>query len=374
MKQINIAFCNRPSYNNPIGGDAIQMLKTKEWLENLYGLQISIITNPHELTENFDIIHVFNFATYEITNGFMEKAHNLGIPIVSSCIYWDYSYAIPPLHYLLLGYPTHISFKTVCFYRFLYQNITSFLKKPIGVSHEFRNYVRKFINYSDYILPNSIEEGKLLLQFAGLKKEDKIRVIYNGTEFQNNEILSHNDFFSKYNIPENYVLQVGRIEYIKNQLNLLYALKDQPQIPIVFIGQTSDKKYANKLHNLAKQRGNVYFFNKIPHHEISSFYHYAAIHVLLSLRESPGLVSLEAASEGCPIVISSKEFLPKDTYFPNASYSVNPLKITEIKEILLKAYQEKKSTIIDNSKFSWSNVAKQTYQVYEEILKTKKEE
>lgn len=44
--QINVAFCNRPSYDNPLGGDAIQMLKTKEWLEILYGIHISIITHP----------------------------------------------------------------------------------------------------------------------------------------------------------------------------------------------------------------------------------------------------------------------------------------------------------------------------------------
>ena len=84
--QINVAFCNRPSYDNPLGGDAIQMLKTKEWLEILYGIHISIITHPNELTVNFNIVHVFNFATYEITNGFVEKAHQLGIPIISSCI------------------------------------------------------------------------------------------------------------------------------------------------------------------------------------------------------------------------------------------------------------------------------------------------
>lgn len=80
--QINVAFCNRPSYDNPLGGDAIQMLKTKEWLEILYGIHISIITHPNELTVNFPFVHVFNFATYEITNGFVEKAHQLGIPII----------------------------------------------------------------------------------------------------------------------------------------------------------------------------------------------------------------------------------------------------------------------------------------------------
>ena len=35
MMQINVAFCNRPLYDNPLGGDAIQMLETKKWLESL---------------------------------------------------------------------------------------------------------------------------------------------------------------------------------------------------------------------------------------------------------------------------------------------------------------------------------------------------
>lgn len=368
MAKINIAFCNRPSYDNPLGGDAIQMIKTKEWLEKLYDCQITVVTYPEQITDRFDIVHIFNFATYLITNGFMEKACRLGIPIVSSCIYWDYSYSIPPLHYLLLGYPSHIPSATVSFYRFLYRYVTAFLKKPIGVSHEFRNYVRKFINYSHYILPNSVEEGRLLLKFAGVNDEDKIRVVYNGTEFQEDGILSRDEFFSKYGIPENYILQIGRIEYVKNQLNLLYALLDYPDIPIVFIGQVSDEKYNKKLRKIARKRGNVFFFNKVSHYEISSFYYYAALHVLLSLRESPGLVSLEAASMGCPIVISSDGFLPKDSYFPDAPYVVNPLDVSAIQRTVLKAYKEKLITEIDKLKFSWSEIARQTYKVYEELI------
>lgn len=298
----------------------------------------------------------------------MERAYHLGIPVVSSCIYWDYSYSIPPLHYLLLGYPSHISPVTVFFYRFLYRNVTSFLKKPIGVSREFRNYVRKFIDYSHYILPNSVEEGRLLLKFAGVHDENKIRVVYNGTDFQEDGILSRDEFFSKYHIPENYVLQIGRIEYVKNQLNLLYALFDYPDIPIVFIGQVSDEKYNRRLRGMALKRGNVFFFNKVPHYEITSFYHYAALHALLSLRESPGLVSLEAASVGCPIVISSGEFLPKESYFPDTPYAVNPLDVSAIQCAVLKAYSERKITPIDKLKFSWSEIAGQTYRVYEELL------
>lgn len=367
MMQINIAFCNRPSYDNPLGGDAIQMLKTKEWLESLYGFHISLITDPKELTDDFDIVHIFNFATYEITDRFMEKAHQLGIPIVSSCIYWDYSYSIPPLHYFL-SYPSHIRKSCVLFYRFLYRSITALLRRPKTVSWEFRKYVRKFIDYSSFVLPNSLEEGILLYDFARMKNMDKLRVVYNGVELKENQILSPEIFFSKYKLPRNYILQVGRIEYLKNQLNLIYALRNHSEIPIVFIGQISNVKYGQKLHAIARERGNVIFLDKVPHDEIASFYHYANLHVLLSLRESPGLVSMEAAAQGCPIVISTSDYLPKETYFPKAPYVVDPLDISAIEQTLLQAYQERKVFDLNINDFSWSNVAVQTCKVYEEVM------
>ncbi len=118
MMQINVAFCNRPLYDNPLGGDAIQMLKQKSGWRSLYGFHISVITDPKELTDDFDIVHIFNFSTYEITNRFMEKSSSIG-----------YSYRI--IMYLLglflfyssitlffFGYPSHIRKSCVLFYRF----------------------------------------------------------------------------------------------------------------------------------------------------------------------------------------------------------------------------------------------------------------
>ena len=85
------------------------------------------------------------------------------------------------------------------------------------------------------------------LDFAGIKKADKIRVVYNGVELKDTQILPPELFFSKYKLPKDYILQVGRIEYLKNQLNLLYALREHINIPIVFIGQISDAKYGKKI-------------------------------------------------------------------------------------------------------------------------------
>ena len=138
-----------------------------------------------------------------------------------------------------------------------------------------------------------------------------------------------------------------RIEYVKNQINLVYSLFSHNEIPIVFVGHPVEKGYFDKLKEISSIRGNVYFIDNIPQNEINLFYKYADIHVLLSLRESPGLVSLETALEKCPIVVTTKQFSPVDTYFANCPYVVNPLDISSVEKIVLQAYKERKITEID---------------------------
>lgn len=368
METIKIAFCNRPSYDKPLGGDAIQMLQTKKHLEESYNLKIDIVTDANDITSDYALVHVFNFLTYKVTAKFIKRAKQLNIPVVSSCIYWDYSYASACILYKILGYPSYLNYRHLRFIRSLLHAISFVSPKPTGISRIFRTHVCKFIKDSAIIAPNSKEEGDLLLKFAGITDNSKIRVIYNGVSIKNNNIIPEKTFFSMYQIPRNYILQVGRIEGLKNQLNLVYALKDNPEIPIVFIGEEFDKKYVNRLRSLSEARGNVFFLGKIPHEDIASFYRYAALHVLLSLRESPGLVSLEACSLQCPIVLSTSQFLPLKTYFEGAPYVADPLNIQNIKDTVLKAYRERSVYSIDLSRFSWDNVANQTFQVYKELL------
>lgn len=372
QEKIKIAFCNRPSYDNPLGGDAVQMLQTKKYLEENYNVDVEIVTNPDMIISAYSIVHVFNFLTYRITAPFIERAQSLGIPVVSSCIYWDYSYAGTFIFFeLLRHYPGHIAERQVQVLRKLLQCIGQVSLKPTGMSFMFRRYVRKFIQASTVIAPNSLEERDLLLSFAEMGDErvkEKFQVVYNGVQLDKKSIMNEDDFFRKYKLPHGYILQVGRIEYLKNQLNLLYALKDNPEIPIVFVGQIFSQSYFNTLKKLSRERGNVFFIEKVEYSDIASFYKYASLHVLLSLRESPGLVNLEAASLSCPIVVSDERFIPLNTYFKEVPYVVNPLDVSQIKSTLLKAYVERKTTPIDLEEFSWRNVAKQNYQIYKKIL------
>lgn len=372
---MKIAFCIRPEYET--GGDGIQVLKTREYLIKIHPeLKIDILTDSRELNKNYDLVHIFNYATTEITRSFFERAINLGLKIVSSPIYWDYSYSIMPLYMFLWCNKSFISERFVKIHK-LFNPLISLLPKAFikssysNVSHKFKQDIRYFISNSQLILPNSLREGELCCKFANIDlNKTTILEIYNGIDDQSNiKILPEEEFFSKYQIPKNYILQVGRVEYLKNQMNLISALADHPDIPIIILGNENENRpYVRRIHNLAKKRGNVYFIRGVNHDDVYSFYYYAKVHVLLSMRESPGLVSLEALSQGCPIIISDRRFLPIETYFHENYLSVNPFDKKAIKTAILESLK-KGHQKIDLSKYSWENVADMTFQAYKQILK-----
>lgn len=370
-----IAYCIRKGYES--GGDGVQVIKTKAYIESAYDVTIDIITDPETLSKDYDLVHIFNYVTYESTRLFFKRAIELGLKIVSSPIYWDYSYSIQPVE-INITHKYRFNFLTESYAK-MSRAINLFLGKiPMHkcqytyyhLSNTFKKDLMNYIDHSQLILPNSIAEGELCCTFANRKKAvNKIREIYNGVDIKGVSILPEKVFFEKYKLPHNYVLQVGRVEFTKNQLNLISALMDRPEIPIVILGNMKvDLPYVEKLKELAHKRGNIFFITNVPHEEVYSFYHYAATHVLLSLRESPGLVSLEALSQGCPIVVSDKRFLPVSTYFTEQYESVNPFDKSAIKNAVLKSINKTRYQV-DLSGFSWEIVAKQTFMAYCEILK-----
>lgn len=370
---MKIAYCIRTKYEN--GGDGVQLIKTKEYIERLFrNCIIDIITSPNQLNNTYDIVHIFNYATVDITRDFFTRALELNLRIVSSPIYWDYSYSIMPLYMYFWCNKKFISEPFVRFHR-LFNPILSRLPKKIvhdaftNVSKRFSKDIHFFIENSKLILPNSQREGELCCEFGNvLDQVSKIREVYNGVDVSHITIMPEEEFYLKYNIPRNYILQVGRVEYLKNQMNLITSLNDNPEIPIVILGNArEDRPYTKQVKKIAKKRGNVYFISGVPHCDVYSFYKYARVHVLLSMRESPGLVSLEALSQGCPVVISDERFLPVNTYFKENFRSVNPYSYNDIKKAILDLYSQDHKQV-DMSEFEWDNVARQTYRAYEELM------
>jgi glycosyltransferase involved in cell wall biosynthesis len=352
-----------------LGGDSVQVMKTKEYLEKKYNVKCDIITNPFDIDSRYDIVHVFNYSQYKDTQLFFSETKKHNIPIVSSSIYWDYQYASIGIIYKWLNYKLTLNERNAKICILLTRFLASIISKPVGISSKLRKKIKHFIEESDIVSPNSIEEGMLACRYAGVNYNEiksKIGVVVNATDEQQTYPLV--DICKKYNLPNNFVLQVGRVEFVKNQMNLLLALKDNPEIPVVIVGRHVDEKYSKRLKAIVEGRGNVFFIESVPHEEIYSFYHHAKVHVLMSLRESPGLVSLEALQSGCRIVISDERFLPLHTYFDDITSYCSPLDINQIRTCVLDEYNERTPKYQLKSNFTWDKAAEQTYDIYSKLF------
>ncbi|NIS74275.1 MAG: glycosyltransferase [Deltaproteobacteria bacterium] len=372
---MRVAFCIRKDYLTLRGGDTFQLLKTKEHLEKGYHLSIAVITDPEEIKKGaFDICHIFNLQTEEATSRFMEACKQEKIRVALSPIFWDLSYAIS--YELLLKYKIYgISEKKVKIAKAFLEKNNPFFPQRRFFTTAFKRYVAEMLAAADCLLPNSSEELAILAAFANLEPASlmrKSRVVVNSAS-DSPDGAGEQDVDTVADLPDRYVLQVARVSPEKNQYSLIKALMRDTDIPIVLVGDTADSpRYYQETRKIAERRENVLFAGMIDNERLGYYYRKASLHVLPSLRESPGLVSLEALVNGCKIVVSSEPFCPFKTYFAGIATSVNPLDINSIRAGVLgelgkeRNMEEIKEQV--KEKFSWKNAARETYGAYEKAV------
>ena len=104
-------------------------------------------------------------------------------------------------------------------------------------------------------------------------------------------------------IKQPFVLQAGRIEPAKNQAMLCWALR-KTNLPVVLVGSKQHwPSYAELCKNILGDRLTI--IDHLPQRLLASAYAAARVHVLPSWMETCGLVTLEAALSGTPVVGST---------------------------------------------------------------------
>jgi glycosyltransferase involved in cell wall biosynthesis len=111
----------------------------------------------------------------------------------------------------------------------------------------------------------------------------------------------------------NYIVQVGRIDPVKNFETPIKCLKYLPNnIKLLIIGEEQNTDYRIKLENLAENLGvkeRVIFFGKVAGTDKYYIMKHAIAMVHMALSEGFGLVVLEAMSQGCVCVVSKNTAL-----------------------------------------------------------------
>jgi glycosyltransferase involved in cell wall biosynthesis len=342
---MKITFACYESLSMIHGGPRVQVLQTKQELEKL-GVEVSLL-NPweHFGKGSSDLVHLFasHLATFHLASTF----HSFDIPYVTSSIFFT-RHQPPVIRATLM--------------------VNALLKKfRAGIWTNYE-YSRQVCEWSKAVLPNTTEEGRLVIEGLGIPRR-KVTVVPNGVE-PRFEFGDATLFKKKYGL-ENFILNVGHIgPQRKNMLNLIRALK-QIDHPSVIIGKITDSAYSRQCLEEAQEAKQIHIIPGLDNTSemLASAYAASSLFALPSQFETPGIAALEAALAGARIVITP--YGGTKDYFADLATYVEPTSVESIRDGIIASLNAPVNPAIKQrmkDEFLWSRVAEKTLAVYRTVL------
>ena len=340
------------------GGDTVQIEETANGLRNInVHVDIKLSNEKNICYCNYDLLHFFNVIR---PNDIIGHINNNDIPFLISTIFVDYTEYDRNFRKGTLGFLSKFLSSDLIEY---FKVIGRYVKNGERIGHYsyfflgHRKSVKKVLKEAAYLLPNSESEYKRLLNTYGIKKEyAKIPNAININNFQN----IHGN--------RNGIICVGRIEGLKNQLNLIRAV-NLTDLKLVIIGNPSPNSidYYNQCKKEAGK--NINFISHLTQEELNKYYNTAKVHILPSWFETTGLSSLEAGYLGCNLVVTDKGDVRE--YFGNYVTYCEPQDIKSIKDAIIYAYEKENNGdfteyVLQN--YTWVMTAQKTKEAYLKVL------
>ncbi len=187
----------------------------------------------------------------------------------------------------------------------------------------------------------------------------------------------------KYNLPSKFVLYVGDVDWNKNVLGLVRAVK-MTNLPLVIVGKQAVSQDFNRAHiemkplvELLEKYGRdpqVIRLGFVPEEDLVGVYNLATLYCQPSFYEGFGLPVLEAMASGCPVVCSKRASLVE--IGGDAVEWVNPDDTKQMAEVIrgVAESEEKKKELIKKGlvwvkQFNWIKTARQVIDIYKMSLK-----
>ena len=356
---MKVALISRSTLFSVPGGDTVQIQETAAALKKIEVDVTVYLANEMIDYDQFDLLHFFNVIRPNLILAHAEKSK---LPFVISTIFVDYEEVTKKLggrvSKLLLNAfgPDGLEYiKTIA------RRIVNG-EKFIDSKYIFRGHkksVEVALGKAKILLPNSHNE------FIRLKKRysftTKYKVIPNAVNSVFLEQIKSKE-------KEKLVVCVGRIEPIKNQLNLIRALKNS-DVKLDLVGKPAPnhKKYYQQC--LSEATENINFLGQIDRNGVIEKLLNAKVHVLPSWFETTGLSSLEAGALGCNVVISNKGDTKE--YFESYAFYCEPGDVESIKSTINQALESEVQFELRNKieqKYTWTRTALLTKEVYAEVL------
>ncbi len=354
---MKVLFTARYSLFSQPGGDTQQVVQTAEALREL-GHSVSIILHGEPMDfDAFDIVHFFNLGR---PADMVDALHLLKKPLVVSSIWVDYREydkqrsGLAGIVLKVLGANGLEYFKTIA------RGLNGSDKWP-GLLYLTRGHgssLRILTARSAAIITSSASEKKRVCSYFGLA--ETVHHIPLGLPAA---------FLHDFEPAERSgALCVGRIEGLKNQLNLIKAANGANwELKIIGKPAANQPEYFKHCQQAAGK--NVHFVGWLDTENLLEAYRSAKVLVLPSYFETFGLVALEALSQGCNVVIAERPDM--NSIFNDRVLRCNPNNPADIKEKIEAALQLPPAdfTSADKQKYAWREAALQIESIYKNVSK-----
>ncbi|MEA2042531.1 MAG: glycosyltransferase family 1 protein [Bacteroidota bacterium] len=159
---------------------------------------------------------------------------------------------------------------------------------------------------ADKVIAISEQTKSDIINFLNID-ESKISVVYQGCNpifHQDPGNKQKIEVAGKYNLPQEYMLNIGTVEKRKNTLAVVKALKENKiDIPFIIIGRQTD--YQNEIEDYIKRNNmesQVKIFNNVPFTDFPAIYRQASLFIYPSIFEGFGIPIIEALHSNIPVI------------------------------------------------------------------------
>ncbi len=251
-----------------------------------------------------------------------------------------------------------------------------FSKMPGNILRNFltRIFMEISIRVSDRLIVDSEFAKKEIIKLLNIQ-EKKVFSVYLGID-QKFLDKKKSDFYLDNFKYGDYIISVLSCVRYHNIINLLKGFKllqkeNNLNLKFVFALQILDKKYFNEIKKFVEtnfDKDEIIFLHNLNNKFLVNLYKNAKFYIFSSYCEVFGLTSLEAMSQGCPVIISNRSALMEIN--SDAVEYFNPDDENEIKDSMYKIlYDEKykheliKKSQIHYKKFSWEQTVLKTFKI-----------
>jgi len=380
-----VLLCGRPDLLSKPGGDTRQILT----LQRSLGPRARLCLDLDPPTRGVELVHVFNLSRPVEPYLQARVARRAGLPVVCTPIFQDlHAYNRRGRHgvgkqvFAALGRRDDRLEDARALVNLRRSGARALLRRPRlsagllahaltgGGGVSATRLQRWLVRHASALVVGAPEEARTLARRLGITlAPGQVAVVPVGVDPRE---LGHPDprpFVRRHHLRD-FVLCVGRIEDLKNQLALVEALRNLP-LPLVLVGgvNPAHRGYARAVRRALARTSRSVHVGGLQRPMLLSAMAAAAVHVLPSWVETTGLVSLEAAACDCAVVSTSHGYA-RATLGDDAQYCDpgDPVTITRAVE---RALERGPSLALKQrvmTQFTVDRAGRNVAEVYERVL------